>query len=249
MPHPVQPAAFREALAGQVVLITGTSSGLGRASALAFAAAGARLVLTARRADRLDTLAAEIRDSGADCATLPGNAIHESLAEAAVALALERFGRLDALIHCAGQGNYKPLLETSAAEFDELLNTNLRSTFLFARAAARPMVEQRAGTIVIVSSIAGLRGAANETVYSATKFAQIGFAESLDLELRPHGIKVCTLAPGGMKTEFALGRGRDADRIAASPMMHPADAAQTVLFLCSQPPGVRIPLTVLRHMG
>ena len=125
-------------------------------------------------------------------------------ANLAVKEALSHYGRIDILVNNAGQGIYKPIAETTVQDFEDLIASNLKSSFLFTRAVAPHFVKQKHGTMIFVSSVAGLRGAANEAVYSATKFAQIGFAQSVDEELRLHGIRVCTICPGGMKTEFAL---------------------------------------------
>ena len=240
---------LRKTLRDKVAVITGASSGLGRATAFALASEGVRLVLTARRADRLQQVADDIEASAGEAVILAGDAADEAVAQQTVDLALSTFGGLDFLIHCAGQGLYKPLLDSTSVEYDQLMNTNMRSTFLFARAAARPMTAQRSGTIVLVSSVAGLRGAGNEAIYVASKFAQVGFAEAIEQELRPFGIKVCALCPGGMKTEFAVGHGRDAATVAQSRMMEPEDVAQSILFACMQPKGARIPQMVVRHMG
>ena len=240
---------LRKTLRDKVAVITGASSGLGRAAAFALAGEGVRLVLTARRADRLQQVADDISARGSDAIILAGDAADEAVAQQTVGLALSTFGRVDFLIHCAGQGLYKPLLDSTSTEYDQLMNTNMRSTFLFARAAARPMTEQRSGTIVLVSSVAGLRGAGNEAIYVASKFAQVGFAEAIEQELRPFGIKVCALCPGGMKTEFAVGHGRDAAIVAQSRMMDPEEVAQSIVFACMQPSGARIPQMVVRHMG
>ena len=236
-------------LHNQVALITGASSGIGRATALLFAEGGARLVLTARREDRLHEVAGQCRERGADVHLLAGDAGLEPTATSAIGLALGQFGRVDVLVNNAGQGNYKPLVETSADEFDDLLRANLRSSFLFARHAAPPMIAQRSGTILFISSVAGLQGAPNESAYCASKFAQVGLAQSLDAELRPHGIRVGVLCPGGVKSEFALGRGRTAESIAQSRMMEPADVAEAILFAATQPPNTRIPQLIVRHMG
>ena len=174
-------------LAGQTVLITGASAGLGHAAALAFAAAGANLVLLARRADRLEALCKQI---GPQAVFHAGDAALEPTAIASVALALNTFGKLDILINNAGIGNYKKLVETTAEEYDELMSANVRSGFVFARHAAPPMIAAGRGQILFVSSVAGLQGYAGEAVYCASKFAQVGFAQALDAELRPQGIKV-----------------------------------------------------------
>ncbi len=236
-------------LHNQVALITGASSGIGRATALLFATHGAHLILTARRENRLHEVAQQCRAQGAQTEIHAGDAGLEPAAIAATDLALETFGHLDILINNAGQGNYKPITETSAADFDNLISANLRSSFLFTRHAAPPMIRQRSGTILFISSVAGLQGAANESVYSATKFAQVGLSQSLDAELRPHGIRVGVLHPGGVKSEFALGRGRTAESIAQSHMMDPADVAESILFAATQPPNTRIPTLTVRHMG
>lgn len=238
-----------EQLAGKTAIVTGASSGLGRATARALAEAGVRVVATARREERLRELAAELTAQGHACAWTAGDAAEEKTAEAAVRLALAEFGRIDILVNNAGQGSYKPLAETTEEEYDALMASNVRSGFVFTRAVAREMMAQRSGTIVFVSSVAGLAGAANEAVYCASKFAQVGFAQAVDEELRPHGIKVCALCPGGMKTEFAVGRGRKAEDVARSAMMDAAEAADAVVFACMQPANVRIPQMTVRHMG
>lgn len=233
-----------ESLQGKVAVVTGASSGLGAATVKALRALDVIVVATARRVDRLEALRVET-----GCEIYPGDAADEATAEGVCAFVQNRFGAIDILVNNAGAGNYKLLSETSVAEYDELMRTNMRSSFLFSRAVAPGMVERRSGTIVFVSSVAGLAGAANESVYCATKFAQVGFAQALDQELFPYGVKVAALIPGGIKTEFALGRGRQAEAVAKSPMMDPAAVAESIVFICSQPDGVRIPMLTVRHMG
>lgn len=236
-------------LKGKVVLVTGASAGIGRACATALAAEGADLVLTARRAERLQALAAQVQGLGGRAATVIGDAREEETAVRAVAEATSRFGRLDVLINNTGVGNYKNLVDTSAAEYDELFDTNVRSTFLFTRQAVPVMIAQRSGTILMISSMAGKYGFAGEAIYCATKFAQVGMAQALDKELRPHGIKVGAICPGGVKTEFALGKGRNEAGVAASTMLEPEDVAGAVLLACTQSTGSRIIEIQLRTMS
>jgi len=158
------------------------------------------------------------------------------------------FGRLDILINNVGIGNYKNLVDTSAAEYDEMMDSNVRSTFLFARHAVPVMMKQRSGTILMISSMAGKYGFAGQAVYCETKFAQAGFAQSLDKELRPHGIKVGVICPGGVKTEFAIGKGRTASGVAASGMLEPEDVAGAVVLACTQIPTARIIEVQMRTM-
>jgi len=235
-------------LAGKVVLITGASAGIGRASAMALAQEGARLVLTARRQERLEELAAAIQSLGSEATWVAGDATQEETALRCVAAAKQSFGRLDILINNVGVGNYKKLVETSAAEYDEMMDSNFRSTFLFTRQAVPEMIAQKSGTILMISSMAGKYGFAGEAVYCATKFAQVGFAQALDKELRPHGIRVGVICPGGTKTEFALGKGRTEAGVASSGMLEPEDVASAVLLACTQSPKARIIEVQMRTM-
>ena len=235
-------------LAGKTVLITGASSGIGWATALAFAAKGANLVLTARREERLRELCEKIegrRQGG----VYRGRRKRRSDRRGCVALAESEFGRLDILINNAGAGNYKNLVDTSVEEYEALMDSNMKSSFLFARYAAPGMIEQKSGEILFISSVAGLQGCAGESVYSASKFAQIGFAQALDAELRKHNIKVGMICPGGVKTEFAVGHGRTEEGVKDSYMMEPHEVADTIVFACSQPPNARILQMTVRHMG
>ena len=200
-------------LAGKTALITGASAGIGRATALALASRGANIVVTARREDRLHALCAEITSTGGHAVFHAGDAAAEPTALAAINLAIETFGHLDILINNAGIGNYKNLVDTSAEDYDAMMDTNMRSGFLFSRHAAPLMVAQRSGTILFISSVSGLQGIAGEAIYSASKFAQVGFSQALDAELRKHNIKVGVVCPGGVKSEFALNHGRTEDFI------------------------------------
>jgi NADP-dependent 3-hydroxy acid dehydrogenase YdfG len=235
-------------LAGKVALITGATAGIGKASALALAEARASLVLVARRQGRLDATASAVEKAGGKAVTVAGDAREEKTALQAVAAATDTFGSLDILINNVGVGNYKDLVDTSAEEYDEMMDSNMRSTFLFTRRAVPVMMEQGSGTILMISSMAGIYGFAGEAVYCATKFAQVGFAQGLDKELRPHGIKVGVICPGGVKTEFALGKGRTEQSVAESGMLEPEDVAGAVLLACTQSPGSRIIEIQMRTM-
>jgi NADP-dependent 3-hydroxy acid dehydrogenase YdfG len=236
-------------LSGKTAIVTGASAGIGHATALALAHQGAHLVVTARRAERLDALCTQIRALGGRAVFLAGDAAEDQTAKHTVQLALSTFGRLDILINNAGAGNYKNLVNTSVEEYDHLMDANMKSSFLFSRHATPLMIAQKSGIQVFISSIAGLQGYAGEAVYCATKFAQVGFAQALDAELRPHNINVSIICPGGTKTEFALGKGRTEDYIRNSHMMDPRDVAQTIVFACMQPPNTRISQMTVRHMG
>jgi NADP-dependent 3-hydroxy acid dehydrogenase YdfG len=235
-------------LTGKVALITGASAGIGQACARALAQEGAHLVLTARRQERLDQLKREAEKAGTEAISVIGDAREESTAIKTVEAATQAFGRIDILINNTGTGNYKNLIDTSAEEYDDLMDTNVRSTFLFTRHTVPVMLKQKQGTILMISSMAGIYGFAGEAVYCATKFAQVGFAQALDKELRTQGIKVGVICPGGVKTEFALGRGRTQESVSQSNMLDPEDVAGAVLLACTQAPHSRIIEIQMRTM-
>lgn len=235
-------------LEGKVALISGASAGIGAASALALAGEGSRIVVTARREDRLEGLCEQIRALGSEAVAVVGDAREEETARKAVAAARDSFGRLDILLNNAGVGNYKNLADTSAEDYGEMMDSNVRSTFLFSRHAVPVMLEQKSGTILMLSSMAGIYGFPGEAVYCATKFAQVGFAQALDKELRTSGIKVGVICPGGVKTEFALGKGRTEESVAGSGMLEPEDVAGAVLLACTQSSGSRIIEIQMRTM-
>jgi NADP-dependent 3-hydroxy acid dehydrogenase YdfG len=236
-------------LTGKVAIVTGASAGIGRASALALAAEGAKVVITARRQDRLDALASEINAMNTHAYPVAGDASDEATAKRCVETALNEAGRIDILLNNAGMGNYKNLVDTSLEEYDQLMDTNMRTTFIFTRQVVPQMLLQKQGTILMISSMAGLYGFANQAVYCATKFAQVGFAQSLDKELRPSGIKVGVICPGGVKTEFAIGTGRTEESVAQSSMLEATDVAGAVLLACTQAPGSRIIEIQMRTMS
>lgn len=125
----------------------------------------------------------------------------------------------------------------------------MRSTFLFTRHVVPVMLEQKSGTILMISSMAGVYGFRGEAVYCMTKFAQVGFAQALDRELRESGIKVGAICPGGVKTEFAIGKGRTERGVAESEMLDPEDVAGVVLLACTQSPKSRIIEVQMRTMA
>jgi 3-oxoacyl-[acyl-carrier protein] reductase len=236
-------------LQGKVAIITGATAGIGRASARALAGEGALLVLTGRRQERLDALKKEIEAAGSKAVCVAGDAREEETAMRVVEAATAAFGRVDILINNTGVGNYKNLTSTSAAEYDEMMDTNVRTTFLFTRHTVPVMQKQKSGTILMIASMAGVYGFGGEAVYCMTKFAQVGFAQALDRELRESGIKVGAICPGGVKTEFALGKGRTEESVKQSQMLEAEDVAGVVLMACTQSPQSRIIEVQMRTMA
>ncbi|MGM0618674.1 MAG: SDR family oxidoreductase, partial [Actinomycetota bacterium] len=162
-----------ESLNGNVIAITGASAGIGAASARALVAEGASVTLGARRRDRLEGLAEELGDQ---VAVVEMDVRDPAAAQQLVETAVERFGRLDALVANAGIGAYGGIMDLDDDTLREMMDTNIAGTVWPIRAAVPHFLEQGAGDIVIVASVAGLRGGDDEAVYAATKFAQVGLA-------------------------------------------------------------------------
>ena len=236
-------------LTGKVAIITGASSGIGEAAARILATEGAQLVITARREDRLKDLVNEFKGQGTEAIYVVGDASEEATAIQTVGAAMKEFGRIDILLNNTGIGNYKDLVDTSVAEYDAMMDTNMRSTFLFTRFVVPHMILQGSGTILLLSSMAGINGYPGQAVYCSTKFAQVGFAQALDKELRTKGIKVGVICPGGVKTEFAIGKGRTQEGVEKSEMLDATDVAAAVLLACTQSPGSRIIEIQMRTMA
>ncbi len=227
-------------LAGKVAIVTGASKGIGRASAIGLAAEGAAVVAVARSGDKLEALRGEIEAAGGRCAPVVGDVAQKATADETLDVALGRFGRVDVLLNNAGIGSYADFVDYSVEDYDSIMNTNMRSTFLFTKAVVPTMKAQGSGLILQVSSQAGIRGFTREAVYCATKHAQVGFTQALRLELQPFGIKVAVICPAGVKTEFAIGHGRTPEFVASSGFLEAEDVADAVVFAATQRPNARM---------
>lgn len=241
------PAETRD-LSGSVVAITGASSGIGRAAARLLVEAGAKVVLGARRADRLADLVAEL---GAENAVaVPGDVRKPEDQQALVDAAVATFGKLDSVVANAGIGIYGGITDGSDDDMREMLETNLDGTVWTVRAAVRQMrAAGQGGDVVIVSSVAGLRGGADEAIYASTKFGQVGLGGALDREVREEGIRVSTICPAGVKTEFAIGTGRTEGDPALDAYLLPEDVAYAIVTVLQQPRRLRTTLWAMWSMG
>jgi 3-oxoacyl-[acyl-carrier protein] reductase len=226
-------------LAGKVALVTGASKGIGRAATVQFGKAGAAVVAVARTRAKLDLLGEEMAKIGAGYLGVPGDVAQKATADAAIAAAMEKFGRIDFMINNAGIGSYDAFTAYSVDDYDRIMNTNMRSTFLFTSGVVPIMKKQGSGLILQVSSQAGIRGFTREAIYCATKHAQVGFTQALRLELQPFGIKVAVVCPAGVKTEFAIGDGRTPEFVANSGFLEADDVAEAILFAALQGPNAR----------
>jgi NADP-dependent 3-hydroxy acid dehydrogenase YdfG len=228
-----------------VVAITGASAGIGAAAARALAAEGAAVVLGARRRDRLEELEEELGDRAA---IVEMDVRDPAGSQRLVDTAIARHGRLDAIVANAGIGRYGGIMDLEDDQLREMVDTNVNGTVWPIRAAVPHFLDAGGGDIVIVASVAGLRGAGDEAVYAATKFAQVGLAGALDRELREKHIRVSTLCPGGTATEFAMGAGRTPDMPGLADMLEAEDVAAAIVTVLRQPRSMRTLLWSMRSI-
>ena len=223
-------------LTDKTVLVTGGTRGIGRAIVDAAASAGANVAFTYRAsAEAADALAAEL---GADRAlALQADAASADDAQAAVDAVLEKWGRIDGLVVNAGITRDGLMIRMDAQAWQDVIDTNLTGAFHVAKAAYRPMMKQRAGSVVTVSSVVGVTGNAGQANYAASKAGLIGFTKSLARELGGRGVRANVVAPGYIETDMTADLGAAADtlrgQIPLGRLGQPADIAAAVLFLLS----------------
>jgi 3-oxoacyl-[acyl-carrier protein] reductase len=218
-------------LDNRVAMVTGASRGIGAAVARALAAEGVRLGLASRSGS----------DLGIDGAVARPTDVRDPAALSALAAATaERFGGIDILVVNAGVGAYGPFLDLPAAQLEEMIDVNVKGVIYTVRAALPYLLRSDAPDIVTIASEAGRRGLPLEAVYCASKFAQVGLTRALDHELREKGVRCTNVCPGGVATDFAMGRGRTPDMPGLAGMMKPEDVAEAVMFVLTRPRSHRI---------
>ena len=228
-------------LTGQTALVTGATSGLGRATALALAGAGADVGLIGRSEQDLDAVAGEIVASGRRAVPLPLDLADEAQIHTAVSQPIESFGGVDILVNAAGTDVPGPVAELDAADWDRVLGVNLRAPFLLAKVVFPSMRERGRGTIVNVSSVAGKRGWANASAYCASKFGLTGLTQALAAEGKPHGIRACVLYPGAMATSWGVWSPAERateqrDRQPSTEALPPEQVASLIVWVATAPP-------------
>lgn len=238
----------RERLSGKVVAITGASSGIGAATARAFLAAGCRVVLAARREDRLRSLARELGEE--DALTIPTDVTEPQSCEALVSRTIEHFGALDILVNNAGVGYYAPMTEADPEDWRAMFDVNVLGSLYPTRPAARYMKERGSGHVFFISSISGRRVPTSQgAVYSATKYAVGAIAEGLRLEVSPSGVRVTCVEPGLTRTEFPAGSNPDVEEFYRNRGYRPLEAediAAAIVYAASQPEYVNVGEVLLR---
>ncbi|HWB46814.1 MAG TPA: SDR family oxidoreductase [Hyphomicrobiaceae bacterium] len=229
-------------LSGQVAVITGSSRGIGRSAAETMASLGAKVVISSRKADACQEVAAAIRKSGGEAIVIPCNISRKEEVEALVQGTLKQWGKIDALVCNAAVNPYfGPLAKIPDEAFDKIMSSNVRSNLWLCNAAIPGMAERGGGNVIIVSSIGGLRGSAMLGAYGISKAADFQLARSLAVEWGPRNIRINCIAPGLVKTDFARALWEDAERLKprleTTPLRRigdPDDIGGIVAFLASR---------------
>lgn len=228
-------------LSKQVALITGANRGIGLAIARKLGGMGARLALCARDHARLEQAAAELRHNGIEAVAIPADVTHAGDIAKAVEQTNRDLGEIEILVNNAGVGLFRPAHEATEAEWDAVLDTNLKGVFLMSRAVAPQMIRRGSGWIVNIASLAGKNAFANGAVYCASKWGLLGFTYSLAEDLRGYGIRVTAICPGSVYTEFSPHVGKDPRK-----MLQADDIAHAVAMVLTASPGNFISEVLLR---
>ena len=217
-------------LKDKVAIVTGSSSGIGKAIALRFGAEGAKVVVTARRMALCKQTVAQIVKAGGEAWAIQTDVADERQVEQLIEQTAQRYGRLDILVNNAGIFGGKRLADTTTKAFDAVMNVNLRGTFFCCRAGFTQMKQQGGGTIINMSSVAGLQAWAGTGAYSASKHGVQALTKSLADEGRPYHIKVSAICPGGVADELVDASAEDRLR---SEKIDPFDVAETAVYLAT----------------
>ena len=239
-------------LTGRVALVTGASSGIGEATAVALAEAGAAVAIGARRTDRLESLAARLRDGGARVLPLKLDVGDEQACADAVARTTEEFGAVDVLVNNAGVMLLGTIAGADPEDWRRMLETNVLGVMYMTHAVLDGMVERGSGDIVNMSSVAGRQARKGAGVYNASKWAVNAFSESLRQEVTGRGVRVSLVEPGAVATELRDHITQPDAKAAADRMvtdmraLQSEDIARAVLYVVCQPPHVAVNEVLVR---
>jgi NAD(P)-dependent dehydrogenase (short-subunit alcohol dehydrogenase family) len=218
-------------LDGKIALVSGGGRGIGRAIALALAREGCNVAVASRTQGEIELVVTEIENLGERGLAVPTDVSEPAEVNRMVEKILKAFGRIDILVNNAGIAIFKPLLELTQEEWDRTMAVNLRGAFLCAQKVAEVMMEQQSGTIINICSSASKKAYPNQIAYVASKHGMLGLSKGLSLELKPYGIKVHAICPGGVDTRLTADARPGTDR---SDWMQPEDIAHVVLMLLTQ---------------
>jgi 3-oxoacyl-[acyl-carrier protein] reductase len=218
-----------EQLHGATALVTGGSQGIGRAIALRLAALGARVAICGRQPSTLDEALAALRKNGATAEAIVADITQPSAADKLISAAETALGPLSILVNNAGVATFAPFQQQTDADWDTMLDTNLKSVFLLSRAAAKGMIARGRGDIINISSLAGLNAFAGGAIYCASKWGLQGLSACMAEDLRGFGIRVSTICPGSVATGFS---GKSAEQKPNA--LKPEDVAHAVATIVTQ---------------
>jgi NAD(P)-dependent dehydrogenase (short-subunit alcohol dehydrogenase family) len=218
-------------LDGKIALVTGGGRGIGRAIALALAGEGCSVAVASRTEGEIGLVASGIEKLGSRGLAVTTDVSAPAEVDRMVEKILKVFGRIDILVNNAGIAIFKPLLELTQEDWDRTMAVNLRGAFLCAQKVAEVMIEQRSGSIVNICSSASRKAYPNQIAYVASKHGMLGLSKGLSLELKPYGIRVHAICPGGVDTRLTADARPGTDR---SDWMQPEDIAHVVLMLLTQ---------------
>lgn len=227
-------------LQDRVAVVTGASSGLGRAIAEMFATEGAKVVLAARRKAVLDEIVAGIEKRGGTALAVAADVTKEADVVALFKATTDKFGRVDVLVNNAGVPNFKPTEEMSLADWQAIVDLNLTAAFLCSREALRVMKPQGGGRIVSMGSISAWSARAHAIGYNSTKAALEGLTRSLTLDGRAYGVVASIIHPGAAATGFTQGRQPGAGATPQEYLMSPDHIARVAVLMCALPPEVNL---------
>jgi NADP-dependent 3-hydroxy acid dehydrogenase YdfG len=239
-------------LSGRVALVTGASSGIGEATAVALAGAGASVAIGARRRDRLDGLAARLGEGGTEVVTLDLDVTDEAACRDAVARTRSELGGLDVLVNNAGVMLLGTIVGADPEDWRRMLGTNVLGLMYMTHAAIEGMVEQGSGDVVNISSVAGRQARKGAGVYNASKWAVNAFSESLRQEVTTKGVRVSLVEPGAVSTELTDHITQPEAKAASVRMytsmraLHAEDVARAIVYVVGQPPHVAVNEVLVR---
>jgi len=230
-------------LKGRVAVVTGGNGGIGLGMARGLAQAGAAVAIAGRNVTKAQAAATELAQLGVKTAVLEVDVAEEAQCRKMVADTVTRLGRLDILVNNAGVGYRSPLLETRRSEITEMIETDLAAAIYLTQASLHALLRAAPSDIVNVSSIAGLEGFAEGTVYCAAKSGLVGFSRALTQELKPANIRVTAICPGALETDFFE---RFRPTLERPQMLRPSDAVRALMYVLTSPPNVLHGEIVLR---
>ena len=231
----------RKPLAGKIALVTGASRGIGAAIASRLAALGAAVAITGRDAAQLQNVAAKLGTYGVKIFSVTGDLTQAAVAATVTQKSEQALGPIDILVNNAGVGWFKPIQDFSEADWNTILDTNLKAVFLLTKAVAPGMIGRRKGQIINIASLAGKNAFPGGSVYCASKWGLLGLTQCAAEELRAHGIRVAAICPGTVATDFSPHAGKDPAK-----MLQPEDIAHAVETLVTQSPESFISEILLR---